>query len=97
MPPTWNLAKRCDEVEILTKGRFDSNRGEILPVKDRRLEIKDENGNDITRAPHNLIVKEEDTRASMADGSTESTESENRTKFEQEWGITEEVKGREFG
>ena len=79
-----------DTVEIITKGKFNSDQGEILSAKDCRLVIKDNDGCEITRAPKNLIVKNEDFSDISTDGTVDS---EGRTEFDRQWGVKEETQG----
>ena len=91
-----NKIRIGDTVEIITKGKSNSTLGQITSVKEHRLSIQDIKGTEITRAPHNLIVKEEEDKETHNDDSVDSTDSEGFTTFEKEWGFTEEVEGREF-
>ena len=51
-----------DEVEIVTEGRHESRTGVITATTPRRLEIRDQDGVLITRAPRNLMVRSEKSR-----------------------------------
>ena len=79
-----NSKKICigDKVEITTVGKYNSKFGTITEATDSRLEIKDQNGWTITRAPRSLVVKEEDSVCAHSEGSMNA---------ETYWGITSDV------
>ena len=53
-----------DKVEIVTEGRHESRTGVVTATTPRRLEIRDQDGVLITRAPRNLMVRSEKERDS---------------------------------
>ena len=83
-----NSKKICigDKVEITTVGKYNSKYGTITEAKESRLEIRDQNGWTITRAPRSLVVKEEDS---------DEVHSDNSMNDEEYWGITSEVEYHE--
>ena len=91
-----NKIRIGDTVGIITQGKFNSTRGTVISVKERRLSIKDTEGTEITRAPHNLILKKEEDTDITSDNSDESVDSDSHTSLEEEWKIKGEVEEEDF-